>query len=357
MSARLTAINEDGSFKYEKTNKFIDNKINTVKQRVEETNNSTISSDRSFTVNTDYAVNVVSGDVDPVDGFIEGTGQGTLLYINRSADMITWPGGTVVHGRPGYPATESFASIVRIGDTVHVVWSAVDQTPAPDSGATGTGAIQASLTEVLKGGVSLPPGGTVVSDSAGATVWQFTNLKHSQARDITLTHGSVSGYLYKELTPSEFVFVNGTAGPFSALNTFIGISFSTGVPETGSGVVVAVSSTIPNTSDKAWAWEGIRQAFSGLAHDVPAVASKPGGERWMVAPITEKSMSEGLVSSEGSLEFSKEQAMNVFVPTNLSTIAFMGFDDAYLSEQGITLTHRVLTPAEMAARKPAGVEW
>ena len=357
MSVRLAAVNEDGSFKYEKTNKFIENNMSTIKQRVEETNNSIISSDGSFTVNTDYAVNVVSGDVDPVDGFIEGTGQGTLLYINRDATRITWPGGTVVHGRPGYLATESFTSIARIGDAVHVVWSAVDQTPPPGSGVTGTGAVQASLSDVLRRRVPLPPGGTVVSDPGGWSLWQFTNLDVYEGTELVLTHGRVEGSLYKEMTPSEYIDVSAKAGPFAALEASFSIGFSTGVPETGSGVVVAISSTKPVAGDRARVWSGIRQAFQGLAYDVPADVSNPGGERWLVVPITTKSMSAGMVSSGDSLDFSKNTAMDVFKSTIIYDIEYLGLDDAYLSENGITMSHRVLTPAEMAVRKPAWVTW
>lgn len=309
----------------------------------------TVAAGLGFVDVTFPPVTTPSGQTDP-------DGLGTLLHVTGGASGLTWPGGTVVHGRPPVDG-EAFATVVRVAGAVHVVWSAVDQTPPPDSGATGNGAIQASLSAVLRRGVSLPPGGTVVSDSAGFSVWQFTNLQFYQNKDVTLTHGNVQGYLYKELTPSEYVYVAGKAGPFSALQTSMDIGFSTGVPETGSGVVVAVSSIRPAAGGQGWAWGGIRRAFRGLAYDIPADTSKPEGERWLVVPITTKSMSAGMVSSGNSLSFSKNNAMDVFSPTEIESIAFMGFDDAYLSEQGITMAHRVLTPAEMTARKPAGVTW
>lgn len=328
---------------------------------VADTTETTVTLDLGVAVNTVPALNtelgVILADVTTPDGRTNPDGLGTLLQVEAGADLLAWPGGTVVHGRPpvGAPA---FASVVRVGGVVHVVWSAVDQTPPPpDSSATGTGAIQASLKDVLRRKVSLPPGGTVVPTPDDTGRWQFTNLHSNEGTTLTLTHGNVHGVLYKKLPPSGEVYISGGAGPFGYFIMDAGVDFSEGVPEIGSGVVVAVSSTSPTTTVQRLAWDGIRSAFAGLAYDVPADVSKPGEERWMVIPITENARTAGMEISENSLYIYKERDMDASSLTDIGNIAFFGLDDEYLSEQGITMTHRVLTPAELTARKPTWVIW
>lgn len=360
MSARLTAINEDGSFKYEKTNKFIDNKINTVKQRIEETNNSTISPDGSFTINTDYAVNVVSGDVDPVDGFIEGTGQGTLLYVNRYASKITWPGGTVIHGRPGYLTTESFAAIARIGDTVHVVWSAVDQTPPPlADGVGGGGVIQMTLDDLLKGDARIPPGASVVNADQEESPWMFTNICGWATSQLTLTEGVLTFRLNSVVNEESVaaIYFYWQVAPFGALRMTLTMYHSTPITTLadGSGFVVA---SIPKDpygepyEDKVVnTWISLLSLFDESIKHVAADPSNPSGEQWMILVFDEDTRQNGLSVHEDKIEYSHENPGSMFGSTFMGSFPDSTQED--VDAAGITFPGTILTPEQVSERLSA----
>lgn len=99
-------------------------------------------------------------DVTTSDGRTNPDGLGTLLVVAKGAEMLTWPGGTVVHGTPpaGRPA---MASLVRVGGAVTVVWPPTVVT----STEAGVTAQIAEIEQIIGGEVEVQPGGTVMRDA------------------------------------------------------------------------------------------------------------------------------------------------------------------------------------------------
>lgn len=173
-------------------------------------------------------------DVTTPDGRTNPDGMGTLLIVEKGADHLTWPGGTRIHGRPPVNS-ESFASLVRVSGTVHVIWSAVDSTPPPPP-VTGGGSdvVLATLDDVLQGKIRLAPGGSVISSEDG--MWRFTNLTSTPTTEPILTDGIV--YISHSAGSGSIIAGCGAGGSSSVLMELSGPD--EGVPpEPGSGWIIA----------------------------------------------------------------------------------------------------------------------
>lgn len=105
-------------------------------------------------------VDVIFPSVTTPDGRVDPDGLGTLLHVDRGADRLTWPGGTIVHGAPP-EGQAAMASLVRVGGAVTVVWPP-DVVTGEGPGAT---AQVAKIEQIISGEVEVQPGGIVMKEA------------------------------------------------------------------------------------------------------------------------------------------------------------------------------------------------
>ena len=133
-------------------------------------------------------------DVTTADGRTNPDGMGTLLVVAKGAEMLTWPGGTVVHGTPPEGQT-AMASLVRVGGSVIVVWPPT----VAASPAAGITAQVATLEQIIGAEVEVQPGGTVLQDAepdAGMTPAVFVNpFSRPTKSDLVLSTGHIEQIL------------------------------------------------------------------------------------------------------------------------------------------------------------------
>ena len=291
---------------------------------------------------TSGAVDVTFPDVTTPDGCVNPDGLGTLLRVDADAGRLTWPGGTVVHGRPPVNA-EAFASLVRVAGVVHVIWSVVDATPPPIEDS-GTGAVQATLEDVLGGRVRLMPGGTVVSsvDVWGQARWRFANLAYVPDTNLTLTDGAVVNEYFGAGHGQFAIF----QGPSEART--VKLNLSTGnmdlQPEEGSGWLIASIS-----QDASWE---AREYFRSLYEAIPeAIYTYENPRDWatpQVIVIPYRADTPGWTDpSSGYVSYMAAQPMDPFrETTTMSLIRPLSPDE--IDALGISFPIRYMTPAEMA---------
>ena len=290
----------------------------------------------------DSAVDVIFPPVTTPDGRVDPDGLGTLLRVDVGAERLTWPGGTIVHGRPPTNA-EAFASLVRVAGVVHVIWSVVDATPPPTADS-GTGAVQATLEDVLGGRVRLMPGGTVVSSVEvwGQARWRFANLAHVPDTNLTLTDGAVVNEYFGAGHGQFAVF----QGPSEART--VKLNLSTGnmdlQPEEGSGWLIASIS-----QDASWE---AREYFRSLYEAIPeAIYTYENPRDWatpQVIVIPYRADTPGWTDpSSGYVSYMATQPMDPFgETTTMSLIRPLSPDE--IDALGISFPIRYMTPAEMA---------
>lgn len=309
----------------------------------------------ALAVDLGHAVNVVtgldgaSGAVDVIfppvttpDGRVDPDGLGTLLRVDAGAERLTWPGGTIVHGRP--PANASaFASLVRVAGVVHVIWSVVDATPPPTADS-GTGAVQATLEDVLGGRVQLMPGGTVVSSALnpGGSRWRFTNLAHVPSTYLTLTDGAMTNEYVGAGHGQCWIF----QGPGGA--RLVELSLFTGnmdlQPEEGSGWLIA--------SISQGASEEASEYFRSLYEAIPgAIYTYENPRDWATPRIIVmpyRADAPGWdAPSDGYVGYRVTRPMDPFRETmTISLIRPLSPDE--IDALGISFPFRYMTPAEMA---------
>lgn len=131
---------------------------------VADTTETTVTLDLGVAVNTVPAINneldVILADVTTPDGRTNPDGLGTLLQVESGADLLVWPGGTIVHGTPP-EGRSAMASLVRVGGAVTVVWP-------PDvvtSEGPGVTAQVAGIEQIIDGEVEVQPGGIVMKEA------------------------------------------------------------------------------------------------------------------------------------------------------------------------------------------------
>ena len=291
---------------------------------------------------TSGAVDVTFPAVTTPDGRVNPDGLGTLLRVDADAERLTWPGGTVVHGRPPTNA-EAFASLVRVAGVVHVIWSVVDATPPPIADS-GTGAVQATLEDVLGGRVRLMPGGTVVSSvpTFGQAQWRFANLADEPGTNLTLTDGVVAAY-YHGASYGQYLI---SQGPCEA--RLVRLSLSTGnmdlQPEEGSGWLIA---SIPQDAS----WEA-REYFGPLAQAIPeAIYTYENPRDWsgpQIIVMPYRPDAPGWTDpSDGYVSYMATRPMDPFgETTTMRLIRPLSPDE--IDAMGISFPLRYMTPAEMA---------
>ena len=291
---------------------------------------------------TSGAVDVTFPDVTTPDGRVNPDGLGTLLRVDAGADRLTWPGGTVVHGRPPTNA-EAFASLVRVAGVVHVIWSVVDATPPPIADS-GTGAVQATLEDVLGGRVRLMPGGTVVSSVEvwGQARWRFANLADVPGTDLTLTDGAVANYYYGAGDGQCLIF----QGPGGARRVKLGLS--TGnmdlQPEEGSGWLIA---SIPQDAPED-ASEYFRSLYAVIPEAIYTYENPRdwAGHRIIVLPYRADTP-DWEEPSMGYVSYMVTRPMDPFWETTTRSLIRPLSPDA-IDALGISFPFRYMTPAEMA---------
>ena len=309
----------------------------------------------TLAVDLGQAVNVVtglaggSGAVDVIfptattpDGRVNPDGLGTLLRVDVGAERLTWPGGTIVHGRPPVNA-EAFASLVRVAGVVHVIWSVVDATPPPIADS-GTGAVQATLEDVLGGRVRLMPGGTVVSSAPvwGQARWRFANLAHEPGTDLTLTDGVVANEYFGASDGQCLIF----QGP--GLARLVELGLFTGnmdlKPEEGSGWLIASIS-----QDASWE---TRKYFQSLYEAIPeAINTYENPRDWSGPRVIVMPYRPGTpgweAPSSGYVSYMATRPMDPFgETTTMGLIRPLSPDE--IDALGISFPFRYMTPAEMA---------
>ena len=281
-------------------------------------------------------------DVTTPDGRTNPDGMGTLLIVEKGAENLTWPGGTRIHGRPPTDS-ESFASLVRVSGTVHVIWSAVDSTPPPTADS-GTGAVQATLGDVLGGRVRLMPGGTVVSSVEvwGQARWRFANLADVPGTDLTLTDGAVANYYYGAGDGQCLIF----QGPGGARR--VKLNLSTGnmdlQPEEGSGWLIA---SIPQDAPED-ASEYFRSLYGAIPEAIYTYENPRdwAGHRIIVLPY--RADTPGWEEpSMGYVSYMVTRPMDPFGETTTMDLNRLPSPDE-TDALGISFPLRYMTPAEMA---------
>ena len=109
--------------------------------------------------------------------------------------MLTWPGGTVVHGTPP-EGQATMASLVRVGGAVTVVWPPTVVT----STEAGVTAQVAEIEQIIGGEVEVQPGGTVMKEARpgyGAVPAVFVNpYSRPTSTELVLTVGKVEQALF-----------------------------------------------------------------------------------------------------------------------------------------------------------------
>ena len=277
------------------------------------------------------AVDVTFPDVTTPDGRVNPDGLGTLLRVDTGAERLTWPGGTVVHGRPP-TNTETFASLVRVSGTVHVIWSAADSIPSQGSGTNQV--TKAYLDDVLSGNITLEPGASVIASISNPTLrgeWRFTNISDSPRSELTLVNGSVA-YLHAQDVSDFYVYIE--YGPNAATRVSAELPTDGEIPAPGSGWMIASASPT-----RFGYLDQLRSALGGMV-----TGSTLGDPKYPVALIIPHR--EGSMGDDGVFYYTSVTPADVF-ETTLSTDIPVGRSNADFEAYGVKIHFEYLSPEDI----------
>lgn len=280
---------------------------------------------------TSGAVDVIFPDVTTPDGRVNPDGLGTLLRVDAGADRLTWPGGTIVHGRPP-TNTETFASLVRVSGTVHVIWSAADSIPSQGSGTNQV--TKAHLDDVLSGNITVEPGASVIASMSNPTLrgeWRFTNISDSPRSELTLVNGSVA-YLHAQDGSDFYVYIE--YGPNAATRVSAALPTDGGIPAPGSGWMIASASPT-----RFGYLDQLRSALGGMV-----TGSTLGDPKYPVALIIPHR--EGSMGDDGVFRYTSGTPADVF-ETTLSTDIPVGRSNADFETYGVKIHFDYLSPEDI----------
>ena len=275
-------------------------------------------------------------DVTTADGRTNPDGMGTLLVVASGAENLTWPGGTRVYGSPPV-SSEAFASLVRVSGTVHVIWSAVDSTPAQEPD-TSQGVTIAYLRDVLLGNITLDPGASVIESNTPPSqraAWMFTNIRDHPRTELTLVNGSVDYLLAQEGT--DF-YMNIEYGPNGATKVSAVLPTNGEPPEPGSGwrIVSASPSRIYDYLNK------LQETLGGMVGG--SAQSDPKYPMELVIPYH-----EGTMNDDGTFSYTSETPINAF-ETTLSTDIPLQRSNEDFESYGVKITFKYLSPEDINLR-------
>ena len=280
---------------------------------------------------TSGAVDVTFPDVTTPDGRVNPDGLGTLLRVDAGADLLTWPGGTIVHGRPPTNA-EAFASLVRVSGTVHVIWPAADSIPSQESGTNQV--TKANLDDVLSGNITLEPGASVIASNSNPSLrgeWRFTNISDSPRSTLTLVNG-FAAYRHAQDDSDFHVYIE--YGPNSATKVSAALPTDGEIPAPGSGwMIVSASPTRFDYLDQ------LRSALGGMV-----TGSTLGDPKYPVALIIPHR--EGSMGDDGVFYCTFKTPADVF-ETTLSTDIPVGRSNADFETYGVKIHFKYLSPEDI----------
>ena len=276
-------------------------------------------------------------DVTTADGRTNPDGMGTLLVVASGAENLRWPGGTRVYGSP--PAnSESFASLVRVSGTVHVIWSAADSTSTQESNV-GPAATKAYLNDVLSGNIRLEPGASVIPASVPPTSrveWMFTNiLSDPLITRYTLVNGSVA---YRHVKDDSDFYVDIDYGPNAATKVSAFLPTNGEPPKPGSGWVIALS-----RPTRLYDYiEQIRWALGGMPH---GSGKDPNYPFEIIIPYH-----EGTMNDDGSGFYFTFETPGTFLDATLSTDIPLQRSNEEFEAYGVKIHFEYLSPEDIDRR-------
>ena len=282
-------------------------------------------------------------DVTTPDGRTNPDGMGTLLIVEKGAENLTWPGGTRIHGRPPTDS-ESFASLVRVSGTVHVIWSAVDSTPPVSGGGSGT--VLATLDDVVQGRVSLAPGESVINSESGTSPsWRFANLTSETPGTLTLVDNTVDLFYAADDGTDSYIEIR--QGPSRSKRIYMALPGPEPMvpPEPGSGWII-----LSMSYDTSYEGATLFYSINDLIPDLKVAPSIPGDEstpRILILPFQPDNSHFTINDWQRTANYSLDDLGDMFENTNAIDLVYPQPQEKF-GEYGIELLFEYLSPERMA---------